>query len=416
MKRLYLQVYVTVVASLLVFATVAGALWWYYVEQMAPRHPVDVLAEAAQDLPEAAAPREKQQLAVRRMARVLGGDVALYAPDRTPLAQWGRPLPVPDDDREHGGRIHGRGGQPAWSVRLADGRWLVARLPRDAFLRARRPGPLLILGLLVLAVGVGAYPVVRRITRRLENLRGGVEALGAGDLGARVTVEGRDEVARLAESFNRAAARIEELVSAHRTLLANASHELRTPLARIRMAIELMKEQAEPRRKAELEQDIAELDALIDEILLASRLDALKGLEVAEPVDLLALAAEECVRYDSAELDGQAVTVRGDPRLLRRLLRNLLENAQRHGRPPIELRIARAGAGAEIRVCDHGAGIPDAERERVFEPFYRRPGAAEGSGLGLALVRQIARRHGGDARCGAGDGGTSCFAVTLASG
>ncbi|TAN52608.1 MAG: HAMP domain-containing histidine kinase, partial [Betaproteobacteria bacterium] len=266
------------------------------------------------------------------------------------------------------------------------------------------------------AVGVGAFPVMRRITRRLENLRNRVEALGAGDLGARVTVEGSDEVARLAASFNRAAARIEELVSAHRALLANASHELRTPLARIRMAVELMKDKADPRRKAELEQDIAELDALLEEILLASRLDAVKGLEGAEPVDLLALAAEECVRYEEAELDGQAVTVQGDPRLLRRMLRNLLENARRHGRPPIELRIARTAGGAEIRVCDHGAGIPDPERERVFEPFYRRPGATQGTGLGLALVRQIARRHGGDARCAMGERSDACFVVTLAPG
>lgn len=416
MKRLYLQVYGTVVASLLVFATVAGGLWWYYVAQTAPRHPVELLAEAAQDLPEASAPRDRQQDAVRRMARQFGGDVALFAPDRSPLAQWGRPLPTPDDDRERGGRIHSRGGLPAWSVRLDDGRWLVARLPRDAFLRARRPGPLLILALLVLAVGVGAYPVVRRITRRLENLRSGVDALGAGDLAARVRVEGRDEVARLAMSFNDAAARIEQLIGAHRGLLANASHELRTPLARIRMAVELMKPNADPRRKAELEQDIAELDALIEEILLASRLDAVKGLEVAEPVDLLALAAEECARYDDAELDGQAVTVRGDPRLLRRLLRNLLENAQRHGRPPIELRVSGNAGGAEIRVCDGGAGIPETERERVFEPFHRRPGAGQGAGLGLALVRQIARRHGGDAACVANERGACCVVVSLGTG
>src|SRR5206468_1115717 len=175
-----------------------------------------------------------------------------------------------------------------------------------------------------------------------ERLQAGVESLGAGELSARVRVEGHDEVAQLAESFNRAAGRIEELVGAHKSLLANASHELRTPLARIRMAVELMKESAEPKRKAELEQDIAELDALIDEILLASRLDALKKLETDERVDLLALAAEECARYDHAALDGQSVTVRGDPRLLRRMIRNLLENAKRHGAPPI----AASGEGA----------------------------------------------------------------------
>jgi signal transduction histidine kinase len=115
------------------------------------------------------------------------------------------------------------------------------------YFRARRPGPLLMLALVALAVGVGAYPVVRRVTRRLEKLKASVDALGAGELSARVTVEGRDEVAQLATSFNRAAVQIETLVGAHKTLLANASHELRTPLARIRMAVELMKENADPR-------------------------------------------------------------------------------------------------------------------------------------------------------------------------
>jgi len=242
---------------------------------------------------------------------------------------------------------------------------------------------------------------------RLERLQAGVESLGAGELSARVRVEGSDEVAQLAESFNRAAGRIEELVGAHKSLLANASHELRTPLARIRIAVELMKENADPKRKAELEQDIAELDALIDEILLASRLGALKGLETDEPVDLLALAAEECARYDNAALDGQSVTVRGDPRLLRRMIRNLLENAKRHGAPPVEVRVSLAAESAELSVCDGGAGIPESARERVFEPFHRA-GVGRGTGLGLALVRQIARRHGGDAHSRG-----SCSIVTL---
>jgi len=270
----------------------------------------------------------------------------------------------------------------------------------------------IVLALLALAVGVGAYPMARRLTRRLERLQAGVESLGAGDLSARVRTTGHDEVARLAESFNRAAARIEELIGSHKTLLANASHELRTPLARIRMAVELMKESADPVRKAGLEQDIAELDALIDEILLASRLDALKRLEADEDVDLLALAAEECARYENAELDGEPVTVRGDPRLLRRMVRNLLENAKRHGAPPIEVRVAATAQGVELSICDRGPGIAAADRERVFEPFYRA-GTEQGSGLGLALVRQIARRHGGEARCVQNSQRGSCFVVVL---
>jgi signal transduction histidine kinase len=244
-----------------------------------------------------------------------------------------------------------------------------------------------------------------------------VDALGSGDLAARVDVEGRDEVAALAASFNRSAERIEALVGAHKTLLANASHELRSPLARIRMAIEMLKADAKPALKAELERDIAELDALVDEILVASRLDAVATLEAREEVDLLALAAEECARMDAA-LDGEPTTIRGDPRLLRRLIRNLLENARRHGGgTPVEVTLVAAPQSAMLRVCDRGAGVPEAERERIFEPFYRPAGAREregGVGLGLALVRQIARKHGGEARCLPRTGGGSCFEVTVA--
>src|SRR5262249_36743533 len=218
----------------------------------------------------------------------------------------------------------------------------------------RRPGVGLffVLALVALAVAVGAYPVVRRLTARLERLQAGVEALGAGDLGARVNVEGRDEVARLAERLNRAATRIEELVGADKALLAHASHELRTPLTRIRMAVELIKDDVDPRRKRDLERDIADLDALIDEILLASRLETVTAWEIDEDVDLLALATEEAARYE-AEVDGRPIVVRADPRLLRRMIRNLLENARRHGAPPIRLRVSHGGAR-----CSTTAGVP----------------------------------------------------------
>ena len=410
MRRLYLRIYLAVLASLAAFALAAGLLWRALGEDGPWSQAYEVAATLAQNaLPPAGAPKTEQQAALEKLAANLRADVALFAPDRSTLAAVGAPLPAPETGRERGGWIH-RWSGPAWAVRLPDGRWLEARAPRGH--RNAPYGLFLVLALLALAVGVGAYPVVRRLTSRLERLQAGVESLAAGELSARVKVEGSDEVARLAGSFNRAASRIEELVGAHKSLLANASHELRTPLARIRMAVELMKENADPKRKAELEQDIAELDALIDEILLASRLDALKGLEIDERVDLLALAAEECARYDAATLDGQPVTVRGDPRLLRRMIRNLLENAKRHGAPPIEVRVSRAENGAQIVVCDRGPGVPEAERERVFEPFYRS-GARQGAGLGLALVRQIARRHGGEARCAPQSGQGSCFIVVV---
>jgi signal transduction histidine kinase len=284
---------------------------------------------------------------------------------------------------------------------------------------------LLALTALALAVAVGALPIIRRLTQRLERLQAGVESLGAGDLSARVAVEGNDEVARLATSFNRAASRIEALVGAHKALLANASHELRTPLARIRMAVELMKQSADPKRKAGLDQDIAELDALIDELLLSSRLDAVDELDTREDVDLLALAAEECARYESVDLSGtdstgsaisgEQATVRGDPRLLRRMLRNLLENADRHGLPPVHVTLARDAQCVTLVVADEGPAIPPEQRERLFEPFYRRADSREnrGVGLGLSLVRQIARRHAGDAQFTPTESGRNSFAVTL---
>lgn len=172
---------------------------------------------------------------------------------------------------------------------------------------------LLALILIALAVAVGAFPVARRLTRRLERLQRGVESLGGGDLTARVAVEGGDEVGRLAHSFNSAATRIEDLVGAHKALLANASHELRTPLTRIRVSVELAKESLDAAHKIRLDKDVAELDTLIEEILLASRLEAIPDPGVREDVDLLALAAEECARYAEVDLVGSPCVLRGEP-------------------------------------------------------------------------------------------------------
>ena len=143
-------------------------------------------------------------------------------------------------------------------------------------------GLILLLGGIALVIALCAFPVVRGLTRRLERLQDGVETLGAGNLAARVKVEGCDEVARLAQASTASAARIEELVNAHRLMLAHASHEIRTPLSRIRLGIEMLADKNDPKCKAELEQDIAELDALVDDILLASRLDMIKVLPQPE--------------------------------------------------------------------------------------------------------------------------------------
>lgn len=280
-------------------------------------------------------------------------------------------------------------------------------------------GLVALLLLLFAAVAAGAWPVVRRLTRRLEALQRGVEAFGGGALHQRVPEDGRDEVGALARSFNRAATRIEALLRSHQSLLANASHELRSPLARMKMAVSMLDSAAPEQREGlrrEIHANLAELDALVDEVLTASRLQAGQGLPRREPVELLALAAEEAARVQ-ATVDGDSLSVPGDERLLRRALRNLLENAQRYGVDGVQLQLRRgSGANVEISVCDRGPGVPEAYRERIFEPFFRLPGHAEregGVGLGLALVRQIAQAHGGSVHCMPRDGGGSCFCLVL---
>lgn len=414
--RLYLRIYLAVLAGFALVALLFGLVWRLGLDSDRHGATVEALAQiAAEVLPPADAPREAQQAALERWRQRTRAELSLYAGTGELIASAGRVLPAPTPAQSDSGWLPG--GHGAMALKLPDGRWLVARAPQPG---SRGPlGVVGILALIALAVALGAYPVIRRLTRRLERLQASVEALGAGDLSARVRVEGHDEVARLAQSFNRSAARIEALIASQKALLANASHELRSPLARIRMAVELMEHAASPDTRRELQRNIVELDQLIDEILLASRLEAgTAGNEEAfESVDFTALVAEECARFD-AVLSAVPVSFNGDPRLLRRLVRNLLENAHRYASgSPIEVSITLPEAQTvELAVCDRGPGVPEQERERIFEPFYRMPGAREGDGsvgLGLALVRAIAAKHGGAVRCGARVGGGSCFTVSL---
>ena len=393
-----------------------------------------------------------------------GGPLRLLHPPRGPMlgeraagpALGGRPM----------GSLASGGAPPP---ELGGPQWLPGLPVLGAMGLPQALGPLILVALLFVAVAAGAFPVVRRLTRRLEDLKRGVQAFGAGDLAQRVDASGHDEVAAVAVTFNQAAERIETLVRSHQTLLANASHELRSPLARLKMAVALYADppptQAGPqtgpqtgpqsgpqsgacngpqvgpqaglhngpqmaRLKREIDANVAELDALVEEVLLASRLDSGPGPERDAGVDLVALAAEEAARV-SAEVEALGAAapapkqapppvVVGNERLLRRALRNLLENARRYGGGEITVQVeVSAGGAAQVRVCDRGPGVPADLRERIFEPFFRLPGHAEregGVGLGLSLVRQIAQRHRGSVHCEARDGGGSCFVFTLPAG
>ena len=431
MRSLYLRIWLTVVASLALFAVVAGLLVQRHLDNErlrfddAARERLEAWAEMVERaLPPSDRPLPEQAEAVRELGRRL----------RVPLALddvQGQRVAATDSFQRRLQDLPGPSRRALVPLRLDDGRtlWVL----RPGMMGGHRPPPpqrpwqalpggmalAALLALLFAAVALGAWPVVRRLTRRLEALKRGVEAFGAGALHERVAEEGQDEVAALAASFNRSAARIEALVRSHQSLLANASHELRSPLARLKMALAMFEEASPAQRgklQTEIATNIAELDALVEEVLLASRLDARGPEDERTPVALLPMLAEEAARVQ-ASVGGTELTVDGEERLLRRALRNLLENARRYGDSAVEAEALAGGHGmAIVRVLDRGPGVPEAYRERIFEPFFRLPGHAEqagGVGLGLALVRQIAHRHGGQVRCLPREGGGSCFEMTL---
>ena len=395
MKRLYQKIYLTIIASLVVVVITAGLMWRFGPGFRQDATVFEITRELVSiALPPATAAKEQQAQGARALAKRLKIDLALYDENLTLVTSTNPTLPRPEKKT---GRLKHKRGNLVWTFQLSDRRWIIAKAAQ--FRQRSALGMIGFLGAIALIIALCAYPVVRGLTRRLERLQVGVETLGTGDLGTRVEVQGKDEVAQLAKSFNAAAAQIEDLFEIHRQLLANASHELRTPLARIRLGIELLKTDATQERQDNLERDIRELDQMIDEILLVSRLEAVHNLETEDEIDLLALVAEECARYDACWLHGEPSFVRGDPRLLRRLIRNLLDNASRHGKPPVEIEVVPTGDTITLSVSDHGAGIPQSEWLNVFKPFYRLSNNQNktGSGLGLALVAQIAERHGGTA-------------------
>ena len=444
MKSLYLRIYTTVVAVLLLFAFASGFLVEQHIDRERQRN-------------ESAA-NERLEAWGDLIQRSLPGADRRPKPRRRRLREWSQRLRFPLALDDANGRRIGasesftrrieEGAIKPYPVKLDDGRTLWTFRPGQLRQGARRGGadgrpqaprawpPLpgnfprgaglvIVLVVLFIAIAAGAYPVVRRLTRRLESLKRGVEQFGAGQLSHRVEVNGSDEVAAVASSFNVAAQRVEALVQSHRSLLANASHELRSPLARMKMAVSMLDGAAPEQRdklKAEIDRNVAELDALVEEVLLASRLDVAHDPLHRDRVDLLAVAAEEAARVDATVDATAGLAIAGDERLLRRALRNLLENARRYGGGEITVVLrpsATSGGGTTIQVCDRGAGVPVEMRERIFEPFFRLPGHAEqagGVGLGLSLVKQIAERHGGSVRCEPREGGGTCFRITLPAG
>jgi signal transduction histidine kinase len=437
-RRLFWQIYTSFLLVALLSLGAAGLALRFVVNRSlrvgdAGRAAAALLVDG---LPDPVADPAGFRRALAGRASGLGLHLSLWSAKGRLLGRVGAALPAPPEGcREP--LVRTARGAPGLCLRLPDGRWVaVASEPAAAQGLALRGFGLL--GAVLGAVAVGCYPLARRISGRLERLRDGVEDFGGGALQRRVAVEGDDEVAALARAFNEAAARVDALIAGQRRVLAHASHELRSPLARLQVAIALLDEEdvedveagegapssaaeAPARRAARAaalamaRRELDELNALIEDVLLASRL---RGGALLPPrpeaVELWALC-EGLADEAGARLDGgPALAVAADPRLLRRALANLLQNAARYGAPPVALGWSAVDGSALLWVQDAGAGVPEAERARIFEPFYQAPGRAEGEGgvgLGLSLVDEIARHHGASVWVEAAVGGGARFVL-----
>ncbi len=278
---------------------------------------------------------------------------------------------------------------------------------------------------LVLLIPIAAWS--RAHWHGLQQLSDVADRFGGGELGARAHMEPKDSIYPLAERINHMADRIERLLDSQRNLLHSVGHEIRTPIARLEFALELLRDVAEnpalDKRINAMEGDLRELKELVNELLGMTRLDAEPHLQ-RQPFELgaaLAHCRETLPPSEGMVLDMELGATlgqfSGDQRLLERAVGNLLRNALKYATRSVRLGAARIGNVVQVVVEDDGPGIPDGERERIFEPFYRldrsRDRNTGGFGLGLSIARKAVELHGGSLVADASPLGGARFTITL---
>jgi signal transduction histidine kinase len=283
-------------------------------------------------------------------------------------------------------------------VRQADGRWTVVQ-PKPSFRFDNwQQRILLILGLSMLAVAPLAWLFARRLAQPITAFANAAERLGRDPRATPLELSGSNEVIAAAKAFNMMQERLRRYVEDRTAMIGAIAHDLRTPLTRLRFRIEVVPEDVRGKLAGDIDQMEAMISAALAFVRDTTRPAARTKLELASLL--------ESVVDDSAETGGQAtveraekIVIEGDPIALKRLLANLVDNALKYGHVA-RGRVFSEGETAVIEIDDDGPGIPPGELDRVFEPFFRgepsRNRETGGIGLGLAVVRSLARAHGGD--------------------
>lgn len=309
--------------------------------------------------------------------------------------------------------LHDRVGEPVKTSReeIQEEQWFWVSLPAGnrrlsvGFPHSRigpRPLPALLASLAggTLLTLLAAWWLARRATRPLQRLQDAVASLGRGQTPERLPETGPREIAALSRRFNEMAKQVEDLLAARTVLLAGVSHDLRTPLARLRLGVEMLVRKPSPELVAQVEGDIEAMDRLIADVLtLARGFGHEASQRVALPELLADLVHATPGAADRVLIEAPDIELDVPVDALRRILANLLENALRYGgEQQVTLRAETLDGGCRVGVLDRGPGIPEADREAVFRPFYRleasRSVSTGGSGLGLAIVRQLAEAQG----------------------
>ncbi|MDK1346455.1 HAMP domain-containing sensor histidine kinase [Streptomyces sp. 378] len=272
---------------------------------------------------------------------------------------------------------------------------------------------------LLLGVVAGVtWLVTRRALRPVEGIRREMAAITRSeDLARRVPEpDTHDEIARLASTTNETLAALETSVERQRRFVADASHELRSPIASLRTQLEVAAAHPELLDLDGAVEDTVRLQRLAADLLLLARLDAGERRGDTK-VDLAGLAREAAEGRPGVTVDAEPVEVSGSRGQLGRVLANLLDNAERHARSAVTVSVRRAGDRAVVGVADDGDGVPEGDRERIFERFVRLDDARSrddgGAGLGLAIARDVAVRHGGTLTAGRGPAGGALFELRL---
>jgi signal transduction histidine kinase len=436
--RIFWRVYGHGLLLLLAVVLAVGAGGWVLGRHLPPREPGRMAAYAAQHVAELMDRPGTLEPELTRVREGFGLEASVYDRDGALVASNVQPPlePVPAGElrRLADGPRHVERHGFTFAALLPGGRGhvVITGAPREGLvLRAA-----LFIAIVLVVLAVGSIPLARSISSPVERLTGAARALGAGDLAARSNVRAPGEVGELAAAFDDMAARLERLVRGEKELLANVSHELRTPMARIRVALALAEEGDVVRARqalAEIGEDLAELERLVDEIMAAARLDlaGADGLPLHRaPLDARALVEDAAARF-RARHDGRVLLVEAggplpapeaDAALLRRLLGNLLDNAAKYSdaAEPVTLSARAAADGALVlEVRDRGIGVAEEDLPRLFTPFFRtdrsRARGTGGVGLGLALARRIVEAHGGSATAERGAVGM-VFRATLPAG